>query len=358
MNKPDLAKLTFGTVFLLATVTSACATPDALPTDDADPAYEAEPEVSPVETDFEIARLDSIFDDLNYDDQPGVVAAIFEQGEMIYNKSQGLANLDHEIALSDSSRFFLGELSKQVTAAAAGVLIHRDSLSMDDYIADHLDDWPDWAEDVHLKHLIYHTSGLPEVYELIDITDHNIADPMDLEEYIEIITKAEELNFDPGSEFKFSYSGYKVLAAVIEKIADKDLQEFAEKVLFEPLGMKETHYQINRSKIIPNRVISYSGGGNNYRQEYMNMFQGYGPVGVYSSLRDWEKWEQMRVDDDPLGKGSDFRELLMTKGSKDNNDDEVDYSFGLHLGSWIGQDYAGHDAGFMGYSHYQRYFPE
>lgn len=356
MNKSDLNSLTLLLTFILMTVTSACATPDAA-TEEADPAHEADPEVTAIDDDYEASKLDSIFAEMDYEEQPGVVAGVFEQGDMIYNQSLGLANLDHNITLSDSSRFFMGELSKQVTAAAAGVLIHRDSLGMDDSISDFIDEWPDWAEEIRIEHLIYHTSGLPEVYELIDITDHNIADPMDLDEYIEIITKAEELNFEPGSEFNYNNSGYKILAGIIENVADKDLNEFAKEVLFEPLGMDETHIQVDRSKVVPNRVISYSGRNNNYRQEYMNMFQGYGPVGMYTSLRDIKKWEQMRVNEDPLGKGRDFRDLLITAGST-NNGEEVDYAFGKHLGSWKGQDYSGHDASFMGYRHYYRHFPE
>lgn len=357
MTKPAYSNLTLSFFFVLFFAASACATPEVTTEAEPDPDYEAEPRPAVIETDLETARLDSVLDELSFKDEPGVLAAVFKQGELIYNSSSGLANLDHNIPLSDSSRFFMAELSKQVTAAAAGVLIHRDSLSLDTRVNDILDDWPQWAEEVRVHHLIHHTSGLPEIYDLIEITDYNMADPIDLDEYVEMLTKAEELNYEPGDEFNYSNSGYKVLTAIIERVADQNLDEFAREVFFDPLGMEDTHFHTNRSRIIPNRVLSYSGSGNNFRQEYMNMFQGYGPVGLYSSLRDWKKWEKMRVDNDPLGKGPEFRELLHQNGQK-NNDAEVDYVFGLERSNWKGQLQFTHAGNFMGFSHHLRYFPE
>ena len=318
---------------------------------------EGEIEESPLTVEFEPAYLDSLFDELGYADEPGLVAAVYEQGEMIYQHAQGFGNLDHEIALTESSRFYMASLSKQVTAAAAGVLIHRDSLRMEDEVADYFEDWPDYAAGVQVQHLIYHTSGLPELYDLINVSSHRVSDPLDIEDYLELIFKAEELNHDPGEEFNYTNSGYTVLAALIEKISGQSLDDFASEALFDPLGMGATHFHTNWVDLIPNRALSYEPVGNGFRQTYMNTFQGYGPGGLYSTLTDWQKWEQFRVDEDPLGKGSEFHELLTTSGTT-NDGEEVDYGFGLRLNEWKGQQVFEHTGSFMGFRHSFRHFPE
>lgn len=334
---------------LIISGTTACAT--------ADPVTDEPGNEIGNEGEFKTERIDSLFGELNYEDEPGLVAAVYKEGDLFYDNYQGVANLDHDIPLSDSTRFFMASLSKQFTAASAAVLIHRDSLGMQDYVADYLEDWPEWADEVKIQHLIYHTSGLPEVHDLVEVSDHNMSDPLELSDYLDLLMRAESLNHDPGESFEFTNSSYTTLAAIIEKISDKSLDEFAAEALFDPLGMDETHFQTSRLRVIPNRSLSYESRGGGFRQTYMNTYQGYGPDGLYTTIRDWEKWEQMRVDEDPLGKGEEFRQLLNSVGEK-NNGDELNYGFGMYHHNWKGQNVMEHEGRFMGFRHSLRHFPE
>ncbi len=306
------------------------------------------------------SQLNELLAELGEQDEPGLAAAVFHDGRMLYAGTRGSANLDHDIRLSESSRFYAASLSKQVTAAAAAVLLARGDLALSDRVGDILESWPDWAEDVRVEHLIYHTAGLPDFIELLELADLSIADPLNLNDYLEVITRAGALNHDPGERFQFSNSNYLVLAAVVEGLSNRSLNAFATEHLFEPLGMKDTHFHDDRRRVIPQRVIGYrtrnadSTGG--FAQAYINTYQEYGAGGLYTTVEDWSRWDTLRSGD-PLGLGSEICRLLVRPG-KTAGDSRVDYAFGLQLDRWNELARIGHDGRFMGFHHDYRYFPQ
>ncbi len=302
--------------------------------------------------------LEQIFHRFRLEDEPGLTAAVFHAGEEVYRDQWGAASLEHRVAISERTRFFMGRLSKQVTAALVALLIAEGELSLDDRIGPFLEDrvaWPDWGEEIQVRHLIYHTSGLPDVYAVLRVADASVVDPMTLDQYLEVIgSVAEPLN-EPGSSFHRTESNYKVLAAVIEEVTRQPLSEFAEERLFEPLGMEDTHIHDDRRRVVPDRAIGYERGADHFRRAYHNTFQGYGGTGVYSTVRDWGRWITFLAED-PLELGEEFYRLFYTPGVTDAGD-RVDYAFGVEVGTWQGQSMVGHGAEFMGFSHDFRYYP-
>ncbi len=333
---------------------------------------------------FEINRsgINRLFKKYDREDVPGCAVGVYHNGEMIYRNAFGMANLDYGIPLTDSSAFYMASISKQVTAAAAGILMARDQLDPDSPVEDYLNDWPDWAREVRVKHLFNHTSGLPDSYELMNITGISLNNVMDIDDYMSVIKSGESLTNPPETRYSYTNSGYTTLAKLVEVISGRDFSSFVDAEILKPLGMTSTFFLDDRYRLVPNRVISYtpvagddvvyqendpdsngitSEAKESFRIRYLSNYQGVGPGGLYSGLKDWRHWEAFWSGDKelPVNLQEEFQELkqIMTE-RRVINSDTLDYGMGLELETWQGVRMEGHPGNFMGFKTDVRRFPE
>lgn len=308
-------------------------------------------------------KVDEIFSSYDKSDVPGCGISIFRDGQSIFKKGYGIANLDYDIANSDSTRFYMASVSKHVTASAAQLLIIRGELDESDYLSDWIEEWPEWASEVQVRHLFNHTSGLPDIYGLMRIGGMDVNDVMDLEDYIEVIKKGEELMFEPGSDYSYTNSGYSLLAFLVQEISEMSFPEFVEKEFFKPFGMESTHFHDDRTRIIPNRAISYQITNGETRRSYPGNFQGVGGGGLYTTLNDWEKWEQFwygSLEWDGGISQSEADELKRELIAPTFADGEViEYRKGLRVATRKGLENVSHGGSFHGFkTNYTRYSNE
>ncbi len=324
-----------------------------------------------------LAAIYDLFSEYDRDDAPGCAVAVYRNGEMAHSAAFGMANLDHSIPLTDSSRFYMASVSKQVTAAAAALLVVRSEVDYDGLVSGYIEDWPEWASDVRVKHLFNHTSGLPDIYDLMDIAGTSLSNVMTIDDYMSVFFGGEALKNRPGSAYSYTNSGYTALAKLVEVVSGKSFAEFVESELLEPLGMTSTHFHDDRTRVIPNRVISYTPistsqtdaddegeQGSEYsmelpafRQTYLSNFQGVGPGGLYSTLKDWKLWESFWLETNDLP--DEFEELrtMMTRREVVRGD-TLKYALGLDVEVWQGVRMEGHSGSFMGFKTDVRRFPE
>lgn len=305
-------------------------------------------------------KIEEIFALYDTNEAPGCAVSIFNEGKSIFSKGYGISNLDYGIALSDSSAFYMASVSKHVTAAAAGLLVVRGELDEHAFVSEYIEDWPQYAENVTVGQLFSHTSGLPDIYGLMDFAGIPAGDTMEPEDYMELIRNGESLKFEPGSDYSYTNSGYTVLAYLVEQVTEKPLSEFAHEEFFAPFGMNSTHFHDNRMRIIPNRAISYSPGGDSFRRTYQGMFQGVGPGGLYSTLKDWEAWESFWNGNLEWEGGISTEEANELKARMTTpvlaGGESTDYGWGLQVAKRKGQDITGHGGSFMGFrTDYRRY---
>jgi len=307
-------------------------------------------------------KIEEIFAIYESTDTPGCAVSIYSEGNEIYKNAFGLSNLDYGIALSDSSAFYMASVSKHVTAAAAGLLVVRGELDESAPVSDYIEDWPDYASDVTVSQLFNHTSGLPDIYGLMDIAGVPLNNPMDIEDYMDLIRNGESLKFEPGSDYSYTNSGYTTLTHLIEIITEKPFAQFVDSQFFEPFGMKSTHFHSDRQRIIPNRVISYRPGDEQFRHTYLGMFQGVGPGGLYSTLNDWAVWEAFWYGSLEWNGGItteeaiELKTLIVTPSLA--NGEELEYGMGLDIEKRKGQLIVGHGGSFMGFRTDYRRYPE
>lgn len=304
--------------------------------------------------------IEEIFKVYSGKNEPGCATAVFNNGNILFSNGYGVANLDYGIPITDSTTFYMASVSKQVTAAAAGLLIIRGKLDPGAQVSNYIEDWPDWAAGVKVKHLYSHTSGLPDIYGLMDIYGISISNVMDLDDYMAVVKMGEELMFEPGSEYSYSNSGYKTLAWLIEHISGEKFSSFVDSELLKPLEMRSTHFHDDRYRVIPNRAISYSKNENGFRQTYLGNFQGVGAGGLYSTLKDWHRWESfwngslewnggITVDE-----AVQLKKMMTTPGLAGT--DTLNYAMGIQVNVRKGALENGHSGSFMGFrTDYRRY---
>jgi CubicO group peptidase (beta-lactamase class C family) len=200
-------------------------------------------------------RIDSIFVEINRTDRPGCSMAIFRDGETLYAKGYGMGNLEYGIALSPRSVFHIASISKQFTAFAVELLVDEGLVSWDDDIRTYVPEIPEYGPTITLRHLVHHTSGIRDQWNLLGMAGWRWqADLVTQHDAIDVMSRQRTLNFEPGTEYLYSNSGFTLLAAVVERVSGLTLREFTHQRIFEPLGMFSTHFHDDHETIVRDRA--------------------------------------------------------------------------------------------------------
>ena len=322
--------------------------------------------------------IDSLFDDRSK--KPGCAVGVIENGEYIHSKGYGLANLEHEIPIDMDTIFRIGSVSKQFTTMAIAILEEKEKLSFDDEMKTHIPDLVDYGEEVTINHMIHHYSGLGD-YEYMDYPGRfknavgeefrwGNEDYLTNKEFHEMI-KTLPLIRKPEKKFHYSNTGYVLLALVAENASGMSLRQFAEKEIFNPLGMNDSFFNDDVNLPFKNRADAYSpinNGSNQYKINVTNL-SWIGDGGVYTSLNDFIKWDQ-NFYENKLGNGNESLIQTMemtfeeTKAIKRNQkmdkerENENTYAFAQNLAFYNGYKRWSHSGSWVGWlAHYAR-FPD
>ncbi|XLZ70612.1 serine hydrolase [Massilia sp. SR12] len=176
-------------------------------------------------------------------DWPGATVIVTRDGKPLFRKAYGLANLPEKTPMQADMLLRIGSITKQFTAVAILQLAEQGKLSLQDDVRQHLPDFPDKGRRISIEHLLQHTSGIPNYTELKamrNLPKENVAITQVLEMF-----KDEALEFAPGTQHKYSNSGYFLLGMVIEKVSGQAYHEYLAQNIFEPLGMRDTAHEGN-----------------------------------------------------------------------------------------------------------------
>ena len=281
---------------------------------------------------------------------------VYENGEIVFQSSDGLRSIDPIDSLTLNSQFRLASVSKQFTGVAIMKLKQAGNLDYDQKVNTILTDFP--HDNITIKHLLHHTSGLADYIEIIK---ENFVSQNSTKRYIlgnnEILDifydTNPKLNFQPGEEFEYSNTGYLVLASIVEKISKQHFRDFLKENIFEPLGMSRTtlyNYQEGNDPNMPNRVFGYrkTESEKGYElNDYHVVNDVRGDGGIYSTLNDLYKWNMALVNYKVLPK--EYLDEAWSWGTL-NNGEKIIYGFGwfrfledktkpktvFHSGGWVG----------------------
>jgi len=310
--------------------------------------------VSDLLTKEQAIKIDSIFADYN-NNTPGCAVGVIQNGQFVYKKSFGMANLDYDIPLTADSKFELASTSKQFTAACIVLLNLEDKLNLDDDVRKYINEVPDYGKTITIRHLLNHTSGIRDYLELMSFSDIQFNSFFTTKDGVRLVCKQKELDFLPGEKFSYSNSGYLLLAEIVERVSGITIKKYADGKIFKPLKMNDTFYNDDCTETMKDRVISYDVDKNGKFSGNFYNFTALGDGGVVSTVNDLLKWDGNFFN--PQVGGQKMLDHLLTKGIL-NNGDTIPYALGLRHNSFKGLSNINHGGSFFGFRSQLIRFPE
>lgn len=277
---------------------------------------------------------------------PGASLVIVKDGKIIYTKGYGAATMEYDVPVTPDTVFHVASVSKQFTAMAVLLLEQRGKLSLNDDIRKHLPEMPDYGKTITIRHLLNHTSGLRDQWELLAMAGWRLDDVITREQILDMVKHQKELNFPPGEQYLYCNTGYTLAAEIVTRVSGKSFREWTAENIFKPLGMKNTHFHDDHEMIVKNRAYSYYLDNNKqYKRSVLN-YANVGATSLFTTAPDMAKWV-LNLENPRFG-GEELKRKLVTRGVL-NNGEKIDYCLGItryHHRGMVTFAHGGADAGF------------
>jgi CubicO group peptidase (beta-lactamase class C family) len=293
-------------------------------------------------------QVDKVFEKWDKPDSPGCALGIYKDGQIVYKRGYGMADLNDGVLITPATVFHVASMSKQFTAASVVLLVRQGKLSLDDDVRKYIPELPDFGERITIRHLVHHTSGLRDQWNLLDLAGWRYSlDLITDDDVMSVMTRQKDLNFKPGDKHVYCNTGYTLIGLIVKRVSGMSLREFTTKNIFEPLGMTHTHFRDDHAEIIKHDALGYEQEGKDkpFRMSLTN-FDTVGATSLHTTVEDLQLWDENfyhpRVGDQA------FLEQMLERG-KLNSGEQLDYAFGLVVGKYKGLptvDHGGADAGY------------
>ena len=298
-------------------------------------------------------QADQIFKQWNKADIPGVSISVVNNGKIIFKKGYGLSNLEYNIPSAPSTVYNVASVSKQVTAFAILLLESQGKLSLNDSLSKYIPEMPDFAKGITLKHLIYHTSGLRDYWELLSGAGWRYDDVITNDQVLELICSQKGLTSRPGYDEIYTNTGYVLLAEVVSRISGMSFAGFARENIFKPLKMNHTVILDDNENIVKNAAYSYHLIDGVYKKSLLNN-NITGSTNLFTTVEDMGLWA-INFEKPIVGS----RELIsrMIKRGTLSSGDSTNYASGLNTGPYRGTMLVGHTGAEAGFRSFYGMFP-
>jgi CubicO group peptidase (beta-lactamase class C family) len=287
---------------------------------------------------------------------PGCSVGVSLNGESVFERAFGMAEMEHGIPNTPQTIFESGSVAKQFTAAAIVLLQQDGKLNIGDPVRKYIPELPDYGKPVTIRHILTHTAGLRDWGSVMAMTgagrgDRVVTQPIALD----VIYRQKYLDFEPGAEYSYSNSGYQLAAEIVERVSGKKFGEFVGERIFRPLGMTKSSWRDDFRRLVPGRAQGYSRSGQNTPwQLNMPIMNVVGNGGMLTTVGDWLKWNAAL---DAKTFGALFVDAMETQGVL-NDGRKISYALGLDVGAYKGIKEVTHSGGTAGYQTYLARFPE
>jgi CubicO group peptidase (beta-lactamase class C family) len=287
---------------------------------------------------------------------PGCAVGVSLNGESLWEKAFGLAEMEHNVPNTPQTIFESGSVAKQFTAAAIVLLAQDGKLSLDDPVRKYIPELPDYGTPLTIRHILHHTAGLRDWGSVMELTGAGRGDRVITQNIaLDVIINQKALDFTPGAEYSYSNSGYNLAAIIVDRVSKQKFADFVTERLFKPLGMKNSSIRDDYQRLVPGRAQAYSREGEKAPWRLnMPIMNVYGNGGMLTTIGDWLKWNAML---DSRSLGTPLVETLETQGVL-NDGRKISYALGLEIGSYHGVKEVSHSGGTAGYQTFLARYPE
>ena len=326
------------------------------------------------------AQIDSIFAPLADARAPGIAVLVrsagVKAGRTLFQRGYGVRDLRTSAKIDGRTNFRLASCTKQFTAMSIMLLVHDGKLHYDDRLSDVFSDFPAYGKAITIRHLLNHTSGLPDYEDLMEAAEKRKGAPIWTEthqiqdnEVLELLKQESSGKFAPGTKWAYSNSGYVVLGLAVAKVSGKSFAEFLHERIFAPSMMDHTLAYEKGKGEVANRAFGHSKEPSGWKEtDQSSTSATLGDGGVYSSLEDLAKWDEALARHTLLGEKEMQAELVPVKladgsepkwpGEAESSSDNlhpgrpVAYGFGWFLDPYKSYARMYHHGGTMGFRTY------
>lgn len=299
--------------------------------------------------------IDGLFSEWKNSNGPGGVVLVSQNNKTVFEKAYGLENISYKIPNTSESVFNIGSMSKQFTAMGIVLLQMEGKLSLDDDIKKYLPELNNFEKPITIRHLLHHTSGFRSSPELFGLAGWRDGDAISNEDAYRYLAKQKTLNFEPGSEYMYSNSGYILLAKIIENVTKQNFKSWMKEKIFQPLQMNATFIEDDTSKIITKTATSYTEIEPAVFVNIENFDLTYGASNVYSTTEDILKW-LINFNEAPAKFQNAFEILktvdVLNSGQKNN------YGFGVFVDDFYGNHRIQHTGAIAGFRSVMYSYPD
>lgn len=306
--------------------------------------------------DAEIARAtDKLLEQVVVEDGPGAAMLVARGNKVIYRKARGRAEIEFDVPLSPDHVFQIASVTKMFTAAMILKLADSQRLSLDDFLALYLSDFPN-AERITLRQLLNHTAGISDIVKEPQpgFSRRDVDTAMLIAEI-----RKRPLNFEPGTRWSYSNAGFILLGAVIEKITGSPWHDAIDKQLLEPLGLKHTRYGADPT-LIKGRVAGYTSDGKAHTVSNAGFISLTVPAAagaLLSTVDDLRQWMRALAAGQVIDKKS-FQRMITPVPELAGTQPNYRYGLGTFLWRVRGEAMIGHTGQINGFASALVYLPE
>ena len=289
------------------------------------------------------ARVDALFEDFQ-PTAPGGAVVVARGDSIIFSAAYGLADVEHGVAITPETSFRLASVTKQFTAAAILTLVQGGRLKLDQKVSDLLSDIPRYARGVTVRQLLTHTSGIPDYEPLAGSDDGPQVHDRDV---LSLLQRAKGLYFAPGASWRYSNSGYALLALVVERVSGESFAAYLRRHVFAPAGMATAVAHVEGADTVARRAYGYTAHERQWRRTDQSRTSAVlGDGGIYASAVELAHWSAS-LDRNAVLTADNFREA--TTPVRLSSGVSTSYGFGWFLdrhGGHIRQRHEGDSIGF------------
>ena len=261
---------------------------------------------------------------------PGASVIVIQNGRVVLSRAYGLADVQHGVAATTRTDYRLASVTKQFTAMAIMQLVKDGKLGYDLRVRDILPEMPPQSHEVTIRNLLNHTSGVLDYEDLIPDTQTVQVHDVDV---LRLLAARDSMNFAPGTRYRYSNSGYCLLALVVERISKVSFARFLQERLFGPLGMASSIAHQDGIDTVPNRAYGYTPDSGRFLPTDQSVTSAtLGDGGVYTSVEDLVHWDQA------LYPGGLMDSATMTQATTPPPlpNDSTQYGFGWFIDTYRG----------------------
>ena len=307
---------------------------------------------SPI-TEVDSGIIDSLLSDYDLVEGPGAAVMIIKDGEILFSNGYGLANLEDGIPNTNETNFRLASITKQFTAMCIMILINHGELDFESTLTDIFSAFPSYGNNITIRHLLNHTSGLVDYESLIQNDATEQVSDMDV---YNMMTGLDSTYFTSGTDYRYSNTGYALLAMIVEVKSGLSFAAFLEENIFSPLGMTNSVAHQNGISSVNNRAYGYSQNDGEYSRDDQSLTSAVlGDGGIYTSLYEMFYWDQSLY----IGQLVPLEILNEAFTSGDlSNGEKTGYGFGWRMDTYLYRNRAHHTGSTRGFRNVFMRFPD